>query len=254
MNEPITPPVPVRRWHYAWVVAAVTFLVLIVSAAVRSTPSILIVPLEAEFGWSRASISLAVSINLLLYGLIGPFAAGLFNRYGPRRILLLSLGLLATGVALTTCIHTTPQLLLLWGILVGCGTGITAMVLGATVVNRWFHAHRGLLIGVLTASTATGQLLFLPLLANVVQHHGWRLAVLIVAGCLALLFPLVFFLMRDRPADIGLRPYGWPATEPAPAPPPAGNPFTDALNALATGLRSRDFWLLAGSFFICGAS
>jgi sugar phosphate permease len=257
MNPSVPDPSPVRpavKLHYAWIVAAVTFLALIVGAAVRSTPGILIVPLEHEFGWTRSTISFAVSVNLLLYGLIGPFAAGLINRYGPRRIMLMAFVLVAAGVSLTTLMHTPGQLVLLWGVLVGCGTGMTAIVLGATVVHRWFHAHRGLVVGVLTASTATGQLLFLPLLAHFVEHDGWRRAVLVVAGVLLVVLPLIYFFMRDDPAQLGLRPYGLPDGEPVVRPDSGANPFTEAIDALRVGMRSRDFWLLAGSFFICGAS
>jgi len=232
----------------------VTFAALIVGAAVRSVPGILIVPLEHEFGWTRATISFAVSINLLLYGLIGPFAAGLINRWGPRRIMLIAFTLVAAGVALTTLMQTSTHLVLLWGILVGCGTGMTAIVLGATVVHRWFHTHRGLVVGVLTASTATGQLLFLPLLAHLVEQYGWRAAVLTAAGALIAVLPLIFFVMRDDPAQVGLRPYGQPEDEPVVAANKTGNPFREAIVALGVGMKSRDFWLLAGSFFICGAS
>ena len=249
-----TPTTTSWRLHYAWIVAAVTFAALIVGAAVRSVPGILIVPLEHEFGWTRATISFAVSINLLLYGLIGPFAAGLINRWGPRRIMLIAFTLVAVGVALTTQIHTSTELVLLWGVLVGCGTGMTAIVLGATVVHRWFHTHRGLVVGVLTASTATGQLLFLPLLAHLVEQHGWRTAVLTAAGALVAILPLIFFVMRDDPAQVGLCPYGQPEDEPVVSSSKTGNPFREAIVALGIGMRSRDFWLLAGSFFICGAS
>jgi len=217
-------------------------------------PGVLIVPLEHEFGWSRATISFAVSINLLLYGLIGPFAAGFINLYGPRRVMLLAFTLVAAGVAMTSLVMHQPwQLTLLWGVLVGAGTGLTALVLGATIVHRWFHVHRGTLIGVLTASTATGQLLFLPLLAHIIEHHGWRAATLLIVVVLLAMLPVIFFFMRDRPAG-AVRPFGLSPDEPMAAPAPAGNPFAEALSALRLGMRSRDFWLLAGSFFICGAS
>lgn len=245
---------PTPRFHYAWIVAAITFLTLIVAAGVRSVPSVLIVPLEHEFGWSRATISFAISVNLLLYGLIGPFAAGFINLYGPRRIILVAFTLVAAGVASTSLIMHQPwQLTLLWGVLVGAGTGLTALVLGATIVHRWFHVHRGTIIGVLTASTATGQLLFLPLLAHIIERYGWRAATLLIVGVLLAMLPVIFFFMRDRPAG-AVRPYGLSAGEPMVAPAPAGNPFSAALSALRLGLRHRDFWLLAGSFFICGAS
>lgn len=241
--------------HYAWVVAGLTFLILLAMAGVRSTPGVLIVPLEQEFGWSRATISLAISVNLVLYGLIGPFSAALMGWLGVRKTVLASLAIVATGVALTPLMTKSWQLILLWGVVVGGGTGMTALVLGATIVNRWFSERRGLVLGILTASTATGQLVFLPLLAWIVKEVGWRQAALLVAGTAALVAPLVALFLRERPTDIGLRPYGEPpGAEEPPAPSAAGNPVTVALGALRDGLRSRDFWLLAGSFFVCGAS
>ena len=240
------------RVHYAWIVAGVTFLILLTAAAIRAIPGVLIVPLEQTFGWSRATVSFAVSVNLLLYGLCGPFAASLMERFGVRRITLLSLCAVTVGVALTTVMRSPWQLVLLWGVVVGIGTGAMALVLAATIANRWFVARRGLVIGILTASTATGQLLFLPLLAAVVQHTGWRAAALVMTGVALLLMPIVLIFMRDRPRDLGLRAFGDTpdAVSPArPAPKPAG-----ALAALVEGSRSRDFWLLAGSFFICGLS
>jgi sugar phosphate permease len=243
-----------QRLHYAWIVAGITFLTLIVTAAVRATPSILIVPLEQEFGWSRVTISFAISINLLLYGLIGPFAAGLLNRYGSRRVMMISLALLSGGVALTTLVRTSWQLVLLWGILVGTGTGMTAIVLGATVVHRWFRKQQGLIIGVLTASTATGQLLFLPILAHFVEQDGWRMAVWTVVAALLLVLAIVALGMRSDPSDVGVRPFGEDSDPVSPEATTASDPVREAFNALARGARSVDFWLLAGSFFVCGAS
>ena len=242
-----------RRPHYAWVVAGLTFLVLLATAGGRSTPGVMIVPLEREFGWDRATISLALSVNLTLYGLIGPFAAALMGRLGVRRVVLASLAIVAVGVALTPGMRAPWQLVLLWGVVVGSGTGMTALVLGATVVNRWFVARRGLVLGLLTASSATGQMVFLPLLAAIVQRQGWRSAALVVAGTAAAMIPLVALLMRERPSSVGLRPYGAPDDHAEP-PPAAGNPFLDAILALRDGLRSRDFGILAASFFVCGAS
>jgi sugar phosphate permease len=240
------------RVHYAWIIVAVTFLTLLTAAGIRATPGVLIVPLEQTFGWSRATVSFAVSVNLLLYGLCGPFAAALMERVGVRRVTLLSLAAVTVGVALTTVMRAPWQLVLLWGVVVGIGTGALALVLAATIANRWFVARRGLVIGILTASTATGQLVFLPLLAAVVEHAGWRAAALVVAGAALLLVPIVLVFMRDQPRDLGLRAYGAFADAASPsgsAPRPAG-----ALVALVEGARSRDFWLLAGSFFICGLS
>jgi sugar phosphate permease len=241
------------KLHYAWVVAAVTFLTLLVAAGLRSTPGVLIVPLEAEFGWSRATISFAVGLNIFLYGLIGPFAAAVMDRFGLRRTMLGALACIAAGVALTPLITRPWQLVLLWGVVVGIGSGSTALVLGATVVARWFAARRGLVIGLLTASTATGQLIFLPALASLAENYGWRTVSLTVAGVAIALFPLVALAMCNRPEDIGLKRYGAAADENLVLA-ARGNPVTSALAALRDGLRSRDFWLLAGSFFICGAS
>jgi sugar phosphate permease len=243
-----------HKLHYAWVVAAVTFVTLVVTAAVRATPSILIVPLEHEFGWSAATVSSAVSLNLLLYGLIGPFAAGLLNRYGPRRVMIVALAFLAGGVALTTLVRTPWQLVLLWGLVVGIGTGMTAIVLGATVVHRWFQKEQGLMIGILTASTATGQLLFLPVLALFAQNDGWRSAVGVVVCALLLVLAIVLLWMRSDPSDVGLGPFGEKSPEIAAATTRSSDPFRQAIDALRRGMRSIDFWLLAGSFFICGAS
>jgi predicted MFS family arabinose efflux permease len=259
------------KLHYAFVVAAAVFVVLLVAAGVRATPSVLIVPLEHQFGWSRALLSSAVSVNLVLYGLIGPFAAALMERFGLRRTIVASLVLIATGVALTTVMTTSWQLILFWGVLVGAGTGTTAMVLGATVVQRWFHARRGTVMGILTASTATGQMIFLPMLAALVERSGWRAVSFRVALVAALLIPLVLILVRDRPADVGLKPYGAPddhasalrlrpvagkagSSDLPPIEPPRISPVANALAVLKRGSRQRDFWLLAGSFFVCGAT
>jgi MFS family permease len=250
-------PLPERpgAFHYAWVVAGLTFLILLATAGVRATPGVLIVPLEREFGWTRATISLAVSVNLVLYGLIGPFAAALMSRLGIRATVLASLAIVATGVALTPLMTAPWQLVLLWGVVVGGGTGMTALVLGATVVNRWFAERRGLVLGVLTASTATGQLVFLPMLASIVTRFGWRPAAVLVAGAAAFVSPLVALFLRERPSDLGLRPYGDRSGSDGPgAQVDAGNPVLAAIEALRDGLHSRDFWLLAGSFFVCGAS
>ncbi|WP_394848459.1 MFS transporter [Pendulispora brunnea] len=233
--------------------AAVIFVVLLCAAGVRATPSVLIVPLEREFGWSRALVSSAVSVNLVLYGLVGPFAAAIMQSFGIRRTTLVSLVFIAAGVLLTTQMHAPWQLVAFWGVLVGLGTGTTAMVLGATVVHRWFVARRGLVMGMLTASTATGQLLFLPLLAVLVARHGWRTVSLSVATAIALVIPLAALLVRDRPSDVGARPYGAaPDAEEHEA--AHVNPLANAIGALRRASKHRDFWLLAGSFFICGAT
>jgi sugar phosphate permease len=240
--------------HYAWTILGVTFVCLLISAATRNTPTILIVPLEQEFGWSRTTISMAISLNILLYGLIGPFAAGFINRYGPRRVMTASAILIGLGTLATITIKQPWQLFALWGVLVGVGTGIVAIVLGATVVQRWFYAHRGLALGMLTASAATGQLVFSPFLAKLVVDYGWRTAVITMAALALLMAPIALLLMRDSPRDKGLLPLGQPEGMPSAPPATVQNPFAAAISTLAMASRSREFWILAGSFFICGAS
>ena len=239
-----------RTVHYAWVIAAVTFVVMLITAGVRATPGLFMVPLEAEFGWSRAIISASIAVNIALFGLIGPFAASVMDRWGLRRIVVAALALMASAVALSTRMSTEWQFFLLWGVLVGAATGVTAMVLAAVVATRWFDQRRGLVMGMLSAANATGQLVFLPMLARVVESSSWRSAALIVSAAAAVVLVLVAILMRDRPADVGLQPYGRTSNAHAPAPLKALPP----LAALAAASRTRAFWILAGTFFVCGAS
>jgi len=242
------------RFHYGWIVVGVTFCVLLVGAGVRSTPGILMVPFEDEFHWSRATISFAVAVSLGLYGVMGPFAAAFMERFGLRRTMVSALALLATGVVLTTLMRESWQLVLLWGVVVGMGAGVIANVLGAVVATRWFTARRGLVIGLLTGSAAAGQLIFLPTFASVTTHFGWRTTVLVIAAAALMLIPLVALLMRERPQDVGLVPYGETGAPKPAAAPAVGNPIMLSLRTLAEAARKRDFWLLAGSFFCCGAS
>ena len=235
--------------HYAWVVAAVTFVVLLITAGVRATPGLFLVPLETEFGWSRAVISGAVAINIALFGLIGPFAASVMDRWGLRRVLLCALALLAASIALSTRMRNEWHMVLSWGVLVGTGTGVTSMVLAAIVATRWFDERRGVVLGALSAANATGQLVFLPMLAAVIETSGWRTAAFVVAGAAVFVFGLVMLFMRDRPEDIGLRPYGQRLDAGVAVPRPMA-----PLAALAFAMRTRAFWLLSGTFFICGAS
>ncbi|TKC90855.1 MFS transporter [Trinickia terrae] len=242
------------RFHYGWLVAAVVFLVLLAAAGTRATPSVLMVPLEHDFGWSRATISLAISVNIALYGLTGPFAAAAMQRFGVRPTLLTALGVMAAGVALSSLMHAPWQMVLIWGVMVGGATGVAALTLSATVVNRWFTTHRGLVMGILTASSATGQLVFLPMLAAIAEHQGWRVVVLTVAVVAAVVLPLVALLLPEFPADLALRPFGDPHDAPIKRPAAKQNPLAIAFGTLASASRTRDFWLLFFSFFICGAS
>ncbi|HEX3972716.1 MAG TPA: MFS transporter [Stellaceae bacterium] len=241
------------RLHYAWIVAALTFVVLLMAVAVRATPSVLIVPLEDSLGWSRSVISFAISINIILYGLMGPFAAALMQQIGIRRTVLLAMTLIAASVALSSQMSQTWQLILTWGLGVGLGSGVTALVLGATIVNRWFSKQQGLVMGFITASTATGNLVFLPFLASIAQHHGWQPVVWITAGAIAAMIPIVALLLPETPASVGMHAYGADGDSPAP-PMTRGNPITVAFNVLGTASKSGGFWLLFASFFVCGAS
>jgi sugar phosphate permease len=239
-------------FHYAWIVFAVTFITLLAASGIRSTPAVLMVPLEAEFGWSRATISMAVSINLVLFGFVGPFAAAMMDRWGIRPVVAGALLLIATGAALTTLMTVPWQLYLLWGIVIGLGAGTMATVFAATVANRWFVQRRGLVVGLLTAASATGQLIFLPLLGWLAQERGWRYVSWTVAISTLAVVPLVVVFLRDRPEDAGTRAYG--ALEDDPPAAPRGNPVAIAFRGLAMASGSRNFWLLAATFFICGAS
>lgn len=271
-----------RRLHPAWFVAAVAFLALVGAAGFRAAPGVLMVPLQEEFGWSTTVLSLAVSINLVLFGLTAPFAAALMERFGIRRVTSLALCLIGLGSALTVFVNQSWQILLTWGLLIGLGTGSMALVFAATIANTWFAKSRGLVIGILTAGSAAGQLVFLPFIAALAQNPGWRGAsLLIAAGALAVV-PLVLRWLRNSPADVGVLPYG--AEEPAvgetrgnhndagSTPAPAGTPAAvaaspvpvppkDSANAAVRALqvlkrasKVRTFWALAAGFAICGAT
>jgi sugar phosphate permease len=241
------------RVHYAWVVAFVTFLALISSAGIRATATVMVLPLEHDFGWDRATVALSLSINLLLYGVCGPFAGALMSRFGVRRVMLAGLLTLSVATGLSVFMAQLWQMVGLWGVMVGLGSGSMALVLGATVATRWFAKRRGLVTGIFAASAATGSLVFLPLQAAIIESAGWRVAVLIVSLVALCVAFLVALFMRDDPYNVGLEPYG---AEGAPRAPVQikGNPFTLAVDTLFQSARVRDFWLLAGSFAICGAT
>jgi sugar phosphate permease len=242
-----------RPLHYAWLIVIVTFVTLITTAGFRATPGVLIVPLQDEYGWSRGTISLAISIGLLLFGLMAPFAAALMDRFGVRRVMLVALVTIAGGASLTTVMTAPWQLDLLWGVLVGGATGAVGVPLAATIANRWFSTRRGLVTGILSASNASGQMVFLPALAWLATAYGWRAAAITVAAvAMVVVFPVVAYFVRDRPQAIGLQPYG--ATVPEPVPERSAHPFRPAFTGLMLGFRSSTFWLLSSSFFICGLS
>jgi predicted MFS family arabinose efflux permease len=239
------------KFHYAWVVAAAVFLSLLVSAGVRSMPGVLLVPLEKDLGWDRATISAAISIGIALYGLMGPFAAAIMQTFGVRRTCMTALALMAVSVASTTLVTKPWHMILSWGVLTGIATGTIANVLGATIVSRWFKTQRGLAMGLFAASVSTGQLVFLPILAFLIDRVGWRIASLGVAAVSLAALPLIFFLVPERPSSVGLRALGATGDDEAPA---TGNPLINAFRVLGKGVRSPVFWLLTASFFVCGLS
>ena len=241
------------RLHPAWAVAAVVFLALIGAAGFRAAPGALMVPLHAEFGWSTSVMSLAVSINLLLFGLTAPFAAALMDRFGVRRVVAAALALVALGAGGSVLMTASWQLLLCWGVLIGLGTGSMALVLAATVAQRWFEQRRGLVMGILTAGSATGQLIFLPVVAGLADHAGWRPASLVVAAAALVVVPVVWLVVRDHPEDRSVAPYGAPADW-TPPPRVSAGATRRALEGLAFGVRQQAFWALAVAFAICGAT
>jgi MFS family permease len=241
------------RVHYGVVVVGATFLVMLIAAGFRATPGVLIKPLHDHFGWSTATIGGAVSVNLLCYGLGVPFAAAIVERYGIRRVCASALAVVAAGAALTTQMTQAWQLYVLWGVVIGTATGAIAMPLAAIVANRWFSRRRGVVTGLLSASNASGQLVFLPVLAVLVTHYGWRAAAAAVAIVAVLVvIPIALVFLRHDPSDVGLRPYGAEPDEPPFRPAPS--PLRGAIDAIRIASRKRDFWLLAGAFFVCGAT
>ena len=239
--------------HPAWIVAAITFATLFASAGFRSAPSVLILPLEEEFGWRRDVISAAIAINVLLFGLTAPFAAALMDRFTVRKVVMSALTVIGIGALLTIWMNKSWHLMLLWGVVVGIGTGSMALVFAATIANRWFVKKRGLVIGVLTAAGASGQLVFLPTLARLAQDPGWRASSVMISIAAFLMVPLIYLFLKEDPQSINTTPYGaadnWqpPVLE-------KGNAARVAIETLRDAAKVRNFWYLVGSFFICGLS
>lgn len=240
------------RLHYGWVVVGVMFAMIVATVGVRAAPGVLIVPLEHAFGWSNATISGAISLNIALFGLVGPFTAAMMRTIGLRRTVLCSMAMLVIGAGSSAFVRQPWQLYLTWGVLVGIGSGAGMVGLAAAVANRWFVERRGLVIGILTAGNASGQLVFLPILASLAVSFGWQAVPWTAALVLLCLMPVVALLLAETPASVGLTPYG---SREQPAPEAiARNPFRVALEGLGRGARSFDFWLLSSSFAICGFS
>ncbi len=232
--------------HYGWLVVFVIFLVMLTSAGIRNIPGLLIKPLEAEFEWSRSAISFAIAVSILMYGLGGPFSGRLINRFGPMRLLVGALVVSALGTAALFWLQNIVQLTVIWGVLVGVATGVLALPLGAALANRWFSERRGLVVGILGAGSSAGALIFIPIMNQITTDAGWRAAILLGAVLLLALVPLVLLVVRDSPGSVGLQAFG---AERAPA--------NDAVAAQRTtpmseAIKTRDWWLLAASFFVCG--
>ncbi len=243
-----------RGIHYGWVIAAVTFIAMLTTSAALGLPGAMLQPLSKEFGWTTDQLSSVFAVRFALFGLLGPFAAVFITRFGLRRVMVAASTFIALALVLATGVTELWQLFLLWGVLLGCGTGLTALVLGAIVANRWFTARRGLIVGLLAASTATGQLIFLPIAAWLIEHLGWRYAVIPVFIACLVVAALVLLFMQNSPKDVGLRSFGEPEGA-APAPGPAvPTHFWAPFTVLVEAARNRTFWILAGTFFICGLS
>jgi sugar phosphate permease len=242
-----------KRIHPAWIAAAVTFLTLVANAGFRSAPSVLIIPLQDAFGWSRADISLAVSVNVLLFGLTAPFAAALMEKFGIRRVVMVAETVVGFGALATIYIQKPWHLVALWGVVVGVGTGSMALVFAATVANRWFIKRKGLVIGALTAAAATGQLIFLPGLSWLAVHYGWKSVSIVVGSASLVMVPIISLFLKESPRHVGYLPYG--ANENYDPPEIIKtNAGKLAIDTLKASLPKRDFWYLIGSFFVCGLS
>ncbi|MBU6499560.1 MAG: MFS transporter [Rhodospirillales bacterium] len=254
LSDPLAAFLARRGIHYGWVMVAITFLTMLATAAAMGMPGVLMLPLEKEFGWDTGSISGALALRLALFGMVGPFAAALMQRYGLRRTISAALAMIVVGLVLASQMHALWELWASWGVLVGLATGMTALVFGATVANRWFATHRGLVMGLLTASNATGQLLFLPVAAWLADHYGWRMA--LAPAVIACLFCLVLMLLfaRDHPGELGLPAFGESRVVAPPTRGAAGSAVRLSLAALRDGARSWVFWILFFTFFVCGLS
>ena len=244
-----------RNIHYGWVVAGTTFLVMLATAGAMGSAGVLIEPLQKEFGWTTEQISTAFAVRLVFFGLLGPFAAAFMNHFGIRKVVTAALVLIGVGVGLSMLMTQLWQLMVLWGIVIGVGTGMTALVLGATVASRWFEKRRGLVVGMMTASNATGQLIFLPLLAALAENIGWRAALTFVVSILAAAFVLAAIFLRDHPADVGLPVYGRTDITPVPRiDRRLIELLTTPIKTLREAARTQVFWVLFATFFVCGFS
>lgn len=246
-----------KKLHYSWIILIVAFFAIIVAGIIRSSSGVFIEPFEKEFNWSRPMISFAFAVGLFLYGFSGPFMAAFVERFGLKRVMLYSMALLAIGLSLTFIMNSSWQLILIWGVMIGIGSGLFLTVLSTQVANRWFVKRRGLAVGILTAATATGQLVLLPVLAALVEYYSWRYAIGLILALSVIMLLLILIFIKEWPHDVQTTALGLTARSQAAQPTdakPSGNPFKMVWDSLLEGIKSKTFWLLAGSFFICGLS
>ncbi|MFJ7680572.1 MFS transporter [Peribacillus butanolivorans] len=243
-----------NRFHYSWIILIITFFSIIVAGIVRSSSGVFIVPFENEFGWDRSVISLAFAISLFLYGLSGPFMAALIEVLGLKKMMVFAMSTLLAGVFLTFFMEHEWQLILIWGIIIGLGSGLFLTVLSPYVANRWFEKRRGLAVGILTASTATGQLVLLPVLAIIIENYSWRWAIGLIMVLSLIMLAIILLFMKNNPKEVGILPYGLKEESQEANLVQKKNPIVMAFQSLIEAVRVKEFWLLAGSFFICGLS
>lgn len=246
-----------KRIHYSWVILSITFFSIISAGIVRSSSGVFIVPFENEFGWDRSMISFAFATSLFLYGISGPFMAALIESIGLKKMMISAMLTLVVGVLLTYIMEKPWQLIFIWGIIIGLGSGLFLTVLSPYVANRWFEKRRGLAVGILTAATATGQLILLPILAIILETHSWRWAISLILILSLVMLIVILLFMKNSPVEMGILPYGQDKEKVATYirhSTSRKNPISTAFQALFEAVKVKEFWLLSGSFFICGLS
>lgn len=243
-----------KRIHYSWIILIITFFSIIVAGIVRSSSGVFIVPFEDEFGWDRSIISLAFAISLFLYGISGPFMAALIEAIGLKKMMVIAMSTLLAGILLTFFMQEAWHLIIIWGIIIGLGSGLFLTVLSPYIANRWFEKRRGLAVGILTASTATGQLILLPVLAIVIENCSWRWAIGFIFLLSFIMLVIILLFMKNSPREVGLLPYGLEEERQETIVVQKKNPIVIAFQSLLEAIKVKEFWLLAGSFFICGLS
>jgi MFS family permease len=240
-----------RRLHPAWIVLGALTVCMLASTGIRAVFGVYIKPMEAEFGWSRSDLSWAAALSLLLLGAVGPFMGRLADRWGPRRVIVASLLLLAVGTIGSAFVQRLWHVYLTAGILMAVGAGGASMTTGATVISRWFEARRGLAMGLAAGGMSAGQLVVFPLATAITIWFGWRTSYLWLGlGLLALVVPVAAWLIRNSPEDRALRPYG--ATAPTRTASQAAADRLAGRVSVTEAAQTTPFWLLMATFFVCG--